>query len=1017
MNALPDAASWPRVSELLDRVLDMPAGERGGWLDALGDEAPDVRDTLRRLLAAQARVSTDGFLGTLPLLQAPAQPPSHEPQPGRTVGPYRLISPLGQGGMGSVWLAERIDGQLKRQVALKLPHMGWDDNLAQRLARERDILATLEHPGIARLYDAGVDELGRPWMAMEYVAGRSIDVFVRERELDLPSRLRLLLEVCSAVAYAHSRLVIHRDLKPSNILVTDDARVKLLDFGIARLLEGQAVPESALTRQAGRALTLDYASPEQIRGEPLGAASDVYSLAVVAYELLCGRRPYRLKRGSAAELEDAIALADPPPASQQAQDPALRRRLRGDLDAILHHALKKDARARYPTVDAFAQDLSRHLDQQPVQARPDTMAYRAGKFARRYRLPLAAATLAATALTSVAAVAWLQAREARTQADRARTEAATAQAVQGFLEAVFRSNSADQNEPQKARDTTARELLDRGVARIDGELGDAPEARVRLLGLMGVMYSDMGLYNRDAELQQRRAALARETFGAAHVLTAEAVADHARALTNVEQIEPAMKLLDQADAILDALGDQHSTARFKVEVVRASTARRVDPAQAHAAATRAVAIARRRGPSPELVQALHLEGQSALDLGRYAPARDALREAIAMVDRDAALGRGRLLDLYSNLGEVQSFLGDMEAAEQSMRRALDTARNVPGTPPLALHTAAWNLAQLLARMGQVRESVELLKPAYEWARTGQSEVAYAAAMLAATYARYLVSYGDVQQALDVVDQLPALLRGEPDSTPLRGPALVARALALADAGRYEAAAAAAEEALRLFEASPGYDDWVQQTARVRRRIQLAMGQADAALADHQAEQARLAGQPVARAVPGRLLLLEVAQLHAAAGNDDAARAAASAVLAGIEADPRRQLQRDAEADALFVIGTVDRRQGRWADAAERLEQSVGLMRQVYDPQRKLALADAWLSLAACQAAMGQAAEARRSLAEALAIHARHRQVGRHHLADVATLQAQLASSSTPTQRRRGQGLAARREPSDGINRP
>ena len=241
---------------------------------------------------------------------------------GALVGPYRLLRELGVGGMGSVWLAERADGTLKRQVALKLPRASWARGLAERMARERDILASLEHPNIARLYDAGTDAQGRPFLALEYVEGQPIDVYCSERALSIRQRLQLLLEVASAVTFAHSRLVVHRDLKPSNILVTADGQVRLLDFGIAKLMEGDRTQETQLTQMAGRALTLDYASPEQIRGEPIGTASDVYSLGVVAYELLAGAKPYKLKRGSAAELEETIATVDAPLASATAADPA-----------------------------------------------------------------------------------------------------------------------------------------------------------------------------------------------------------------------------------------------------------------------------------------------------------------------------------------------------------------------------------------------------------------------------------------------------------------------------------------------------------------------------------------------------------------------------------------------------------------------------------------------------------------------------------------------------------------------
>jgi len=462
------AADWPAINTLLDEALNLPASEHATWLAGLVGERGAHREALRMLLAQQAEIETDDFLQEIPQLNIDAaQAPAHALSEGSHVGVYRLISEIGRGGMGTVWLAERSDAMTKRRVALKLPRIAWGDAFVDRLAREREILATLEHQHIARLYDAGVDAQGRPFLAMEYVEGESIDAYCRANVPSVRDRIALLQQVMAAVAHAHARLVVHRDLKPNNILVTKDGQVKLLDFGIAKLLEGDRTRETALTELGGRALTLDYASPEQIRGEPLGTASDIYSMAVVAYEVLTGARPYRLKRASAAELEEAIATIEPPLASVSVSDQRVARQLRGDLDSILNKALKKIAGDRYPTMDAFAHDLQRFLDGAPVEARPDGWGYRAMKFIGRYRLQVAATSAVAVALVAGTAVALWQAREAQ-------RAAATAEAVQGFIESVFNANSRDQANPEAARATTARELLDRGAERIDRELASAP---------------------------------------------------------------------------------------------------------------------------------------------------------------------------------------------------------------------------------------------------------------------------------------------------------------------------------------------------------------------------------------------------------------------------------------------------------------------------------------------------------------------------------------------------------------
>jgi serine/threonine protein kinase len=485
------------LSRWLDEGLALPEAARVGWLDQLPAEAAPLAPTLRRLLSAGASRETADLLDRGPAFA----PPTDASAPGESgvysagdvVGPYRLLRTLGAGGMGEVWLAERADGQLKRQVALKMPRIGWAPTLAERFKRERDILSSLEHPHIARLYDGGVDALGRPYMALEYVEGRPIDEFCNTRALGITERLRLLLQAADAVAFAHSRLVLHRDLKPSNILVTADGQVRLLDFGIAKLMEGGQAAETALTVIGGRALTLDYASPEQIRGEAVGTQSDVYALGVVAFELLAGQRPYRLKRGSAAELEEAITSQDLPLASTVARAPESRRRLRGDLDAILHKALKKAVAERYATVDALASDWRRFLDGGRVLARPDSPWRRLSRFAVRQRVPLMAALLAlsvfvlavgvgATAVVIVAlaaglGAALLQARRATAERDRALALAERNAAVNVFLDTLLARAA-------RAGPLTAVQLLERSETLVENEVRGNPEHRAYVLSVL-----------------------------------------------------------------------------------------------------------------------------------------------------------------------------------------------------------------------------------------------------------------------------------------------------------------------------------------------------------------------------------------------------------------------------------------------------------------------------------------------------------------------------------------------------
>jgi serine/threonine-protein kinase len=509
------AADWPRLNALLDEALSLPAPERAAWLRVLPAEHAALKDTLARLLDVRAGIETGDFLGTLPRLDGAAGEGGEVADPGAAkagdeVGPYRLVRELGEGGMGSVWLAERADGQLKRQVALKLPRLSWARGLAERMARERDILATLAHPHIARLYDAGVDRLGRPWLALEYVQGRPIDAYAKAEGLTVRQRVELLLQVCEAVAYAHSRLVIHRDLKPSNILVTGDGQVRLLDFGIAKLMQGEreAAASTELTQFAGRALTLRYASPEQVRGEALGTATDVYSLGVVAFEVLAGVGPYSAPANAPAELQASIERGDLPRASDRAPDPPTRLALRGDLDAVLAKALAHQPARRYAGVASLAHDLRRYLDGDPVAARRPLPGERWLRWLRRQRAPLLVG-IAALLILSVglgagpavlvgmvaaagAGVAWRQALLARRGREQAEAAARRAERVRDGLLRVF-DLGANPQDGRLAHQMTLKEALDAARSQVTAQLVHLPGDQVVVLEALAAVYEQLDL--------------------------------------------------------------------------------------------------------------------------------------------------------------------------------------------------------------------------------------------------------------------------------------------------------------------------------------------------------------------------------------------------------------------------------------------------------------------------------------------------------------------------------------------
>ena len=409
------------MSQLLEEALALDEAGRRLWLERATQEHPDLAAVLREaLLPGAAHAAELKALMSLPKVGAADEasaPAASGLQPGARVGPYELIRLLGAGGMAEVWLTRRADGAFKREVALKLPMLARAQaGLAARFARERDILASLEHPHIARLYDAGVDPQGLPYLAMEYVQGAPLTDWCDARRLGIPERLELFLQVLEAAQYAHEKKVIHRDLKPSNILVTESRQVRLLDFGVARLLEAEKTDQPALTSVYGRALTPDYASPELLRGDPIDVRSDLYSLGVLLYELLTGTRPYRLRSAaSIGALDQAIATLEVKKPSLQLEQASavnrastverLARYLRGDLDAVALKALAKDPAQRYPSAAALAEDLRRHLDGKPIRARPPRIVYRLGKFVRRNRALLGVTVAALATILAVAGYA------------------------------------------------------------------------------------------------------------------------------------------------------------------------------------------------------------------------------------------------------------------------------------------------------------------------------------------------------------------------------------------------------------------------------------------------------------------------------------------------------------------------------------------------------------------------------------------------------------------------------------
>ena len=749
------------LNELLDTMLELPPEERGRWVDELGPEFEPVKLRLHALLEHSARVETDDFLGTLPKVDGvlPADPQASE-QAGTEIGPYRLLRELGVGGMGTVWLAERSDGLIKRPVALKLPRGAWQlTGLAERMAREREILATLNHPNIARLYDAGLTSEGQPYLALEYIEGKAIDAYCEEHRLSTKARLGLFLQAAEAIAYAHGQLVVHRDLKPANILVTEKGDVRLLDFGIAKLLEQGEAKETVLTEFAGRALTPDYASPEQIAGQPITIASDVYSLGVLLYELLTGERPYKLTRDTRGALEDAILDTEPARPSEVVKEPSLRKALRGDLDTVTLKALKKVPKERYATVNALAEDLQRHLSSRPLLAKPDSTWYSASKFVGRNKLAVSAAAAVLVAILAGAGVALWQAQLALTEKDRA-------EEVKEFIASIFRNADPYAGEGEVL---SAVDLLNQAKESVDETFEDRPALRVELLNLIG------GSLLRLQEVDAGEQVLAAASEEAVRSLGPE----HPEALRT--------RLLQ-----VSVYRWRGNTERMREELAELMPILRKHPG----------------ANTVEIVGALKDHAHAAMDEMAYEEAvgnaREAMEFAMAKLGPDHPETAGTMVVLaQAHLFNENAELA-VEAAEQAHGLAL-AIHNGNGKHPLVINTRKV-YSQALGEAGQVeRAIVELTQ-----ARDDAAQVLGANSREVAFFSQNLVNYelerGYIQDALANAERAFVIQTEmvEPGSF-THGAGLSARGKCLLSARRPEEAAkdlsGAAEVATQLVGAT------------------------------------------------------------------------------------------------------------------------------------------------------------------------------------------------------------------------
>ncbi len=776
---------WQQIKQILDACAARPDEELSPWLDdACGGDA-ELRREVESLLAQEDRLT--GFI------EEPAVPLRRERDDvGRRVGPYRLTRLLGRGGMGAVYLAVR-EGEFEQRVALKLVQ-DWlvNDDLVRRFHAERQILARLEHPAIARLLDGGTTADGLPYFAMEYVEGIPIDRYCDAHRLDTGARLRLFLEVCSALELAHRNLVVHRDLKPGNILVDAAGTPKLLDFGIAKLLRDDLDPRAELTRTQ-QPMTLRYASPEQVRQEPITTASDIYSLGVLLYRLLTGHLPYPADATSYPQLIQAVCEEVPPRPSEvvgktvetplpdggtamltpqtvsRARDgdpKTLRRHLAGDVDAIVAKALRKEPQQRYPSVERLAEDIRRHLGGRPVQARQGTFLYRAGRFARRHRWALA--TAAAVVLLAGAFTLALVRQLGETERERDR-----AARVSSFLENLFKSAAPDR---AAGEELTARQILERGRANLAAGLEAEPEVRVTLQETLARVYRQLGHYEEARQLLEPALALRRRLHPADHPALATAINDLA--------------------VVAQLLGDDTAAEPLLRE---------------------AIAMRRRLGEEEDLIKPLNNLASIHVSRGELDAAEELYRQGLAMRRARYGDGHPRVATSLRSLATVLYVRGDLDGAEPLLREAL-AIRRAHGRRSTAVANALSSLGRLEHARGRLEPAEALYTEALAIRRELLGDDHPHVAVTRKDYAALLLARGETATAGVLITRALSTLyptRAEDDWTVADAESVLG--VYLAATGQLEEAEVCLTASLRTLEQQRGSQ--AIYTREARRRLE------------------------------------------------------------------------------------------------------------------------------------------------------------------------------------------------------
>ena len=746
---------WQRLDGLFDEALDLPAAARGAFLDERCAGEPDLREELEALL--EACESSGDFLDEPPhsLAGEVVGPLFGTAEvglaPGQAVGPYRIVGPIGRGGMGVVYLADRADGHFRKRVAIKVVKRGMDtDEIVRRFRHERQILARLEHPGVARLLDGGVTGDGLPYFVMECVEGEPLDAYCDRLRLPVRERLELFMDVLEAVRYAHRNLVVHRDLKPSNILVTEGgergrAEVKLLDFGIAKVLASDDPAYSVLlTETHTRRLTPDYAAPEQVRGEAPTTATDVYALGVLLYELLAGRRPYTFPTRTLAEIERTIcervpprpsaavlhprtsaeeaALAPETIAAQRSTVPKrLRRALAGDLDAIVLKALRKEPERRYASAAELLDDLCRHADGRAVRARPDTFPYRASRFVRQHKAAAVTAALVLLTLVGGIVATTIQAQRAMRAYEEMGVQTERAESQRDFLASAFAL--ADPDDPSALAvnqddSTTAREVLRQMIGDARARIGELehPLDQAAVLDVLGSAYTSRGYFAEAESTFAQALALKRGELRDGHAGLAESLVGLATAVQNYPDFDRATDLYEQAIGLLaDAAPEERRllpNVYNNLGWIHLSKGEFEDAEAWYTRSLREIAdLESALGDDADL-ELLRAEGLNGLGvvlerLGKFEEAERALRQALSIQENKLGPSHPSVANTTFSLANCLLRKEDLHTAEDAYSRALAINRRVYGQEHVTIANVLQGLAALKHRLQESEEAEAL----------------------------------------------------------------------------------------------------------------------------------------------------------------------------------------------------------------------------------------------------------------------------------------------------------------------